>query len=73
MPARLSYKRIDPDVPKALDFVCDLMRSGKVPTELFLTHQWHFDEVPKAFPSFFRATLSKVSSRFLKSKRGYFI
>ncbi len=48
-PRAFSYKRIDPDVPKALDFVCDLMRSGKVPTELFLTHQWHFDEVPKAF------------------------
>jgi 2-desacetyl-2-hydroxyethyl bacteriochlorophyllide A dehydrogenase len=49
LPAAFSYKRISPDVPKALDFVCALMREGKIPTELFLTHQWHFDEVPKAF------------------------
>ncbi len=49
LPAAFSYKRISPDVPKALDFVCALMREGKIPTEIFLTHQWHFDEVPKAF------------------------
>jgi threonine dehydrogenase-like Zn-dependent dehydrogenase len=48
-PNNFVYKRIDPDVPKALRFVCDLMENGKVPTELFLTHKWHFDEVPAAF------------------------
>ena len=49
LPAAFSYKRISPDVPKALDFVCALMREGKIPTELFLTHTWHFSETPEAF------------------------
>ena len=44
-----SYKRIHPDVPKALDFVCALMKEGKIPTEIFLTHTWSFDQVPEAY------------------------
>lgn len=48
-PNAFLYKRIDPDVPKALQFVCDLMEDGKIPTELFLTHKWHFDDVAKAY------------------------
>lgn len=48
-PNNFTYKRIDPDVPKALQFVCDLMEDGKIPTELFLTHKWHFDDVANAY------------------------
>ena len=48
-PKSFAYQRIDPDVPAALDFICQLMFNGKVPTELFLTHIWHFDEVAAAY------------------------
>lgn len=48
-PRAFTYQRIDPDVPAALEYICDLMRQNKVPTELFLTHRWDFDQVPEAF------------------------
>ena len=48
-PRSFSYKRIDPDVPAALDFVCELMRKGAVPVDIFLTHKWRFDELPLAY------------------------
>ena len=48
-PRSFAYKRIDPDVPKALDCVCTLMKEGKVPTEIFLTHRWGFDRVAEAY------------------------
>lgn len=48
-PRQFTYQRIDPDVPAALDFVCDLIRQKQIPTELFLTHRWTFDQVPEAF------------------------
>ena len=49
LPTSFSFKRIGPDVPAALDFVCDLMRAGKISTEIFLTHTWNFSETPEAF------------------------
>ncbi len=48
-PLSFSYQRIDPDVPSALDFVCELMERGSVPTDVFLTHKWSFDEVAEAY------------------------
>ena len=48
-PRNFTYQRIDPEVPKALDFVCDLLRKDQVPVELFLTHKWTFDQVPEAY------------------------
>ena len=58
-PRSFSYKRIDPDVPRALDFVCKLMREGKVPTEILLTHRWNFDEVPEAYRTVRRGEVIK--------------
>lgn len=48
-PRSFAYKRIDPDVPEALDLVCTLMREGKIPAEIFLTHKWSFDQVAEAY------------------------
>ena len=63
-----TYKRIDPDVPKALQFVCDLMEDGKIPTELFLTHKWHFDDVAKAY-----AELEKAGAVYNLPKKGVYV
>ena len=48
-PRTFIYQRIDPDVPAALDYVCDLLQKDKIPVALFLTHRWIFDQVPEAF------------------------
>lgn len=40
--------RIDPQLPKRLDWVCSLLEAD-FPTEVFLTHQWDFDRVVEAF------------------------
>lgn len=58
-PRRFSYQRIDPDVPKALDAVCALLRQDKVPVDLFLTHKWSFEDVPNAFAAVRRGDVIK--------------
>lgn len=47
--AELSQKDRQIAELRALDFVCALMKEGKVPTEILLTHKWSFDEVPEAY------------------------
>lgn len=58
-PRAFIYQRIDPDVPAALDMVCDLMRQGKIPVDLFLTHKWSFDQTPEAFAAVCRGEVIK--------------
>lgn len=58
-PNAFSYQRIGPDVPSALDFVCDLIRQDKIPIDLFLTHKWEFDQVPEAFEAVCRGEVIK--------------
>ena len=48
-PESFVYKRINLDVPSALDFVCELMKKGQIPVGIFLTHKWNFDEVASAY------------------------
>ncbi|MBQ8659122.1 MAG: zinc-binding dehydrogenase [Clostridia bacterium] len=48
-PNTFLYQRIDPIVSEAIGEVCELLAADKVPVEVFLTHQWSFDEAPKAF------------------------
>ena len=50
---------IAPDVPKALDFVSTLLREDRINTELFLTHQWDFDQVPAAYEAVCRGDVVK--------------
>lgn len=40
---------MDPAVESALPFVIFLMREGKIPTDLFLSHVWNFDSLPEAY------------------------
>lgn len=58
-PKEFSYQRIGPDVPAAMDFVCDLMRRDQIPVDLFLTHKWSFDEVPEAYEAVCRGDVIK--------------
>ena len=58
-PKTFSYQRIGPDVPSALDFVCNLIRQNKVPIDLFLTHKWGFDQIPEAYEAVCRGDVIK--------------
>ena len=48
-PTHCKCRRIDPAVAEALPEVCRLLREGKLPTELFLTHRWELSQVAEAF------------------------
>lgn len=48
-PNDFCYRRIDPQISTALNEVCDLMKAGNFPTDLFMTHQWNFGQVPQAY------------------------
>lgn len=48
-PANFTCRRISPDVETALDKVCDLLYKDAFPCEVFLTHQWYWDEMPKGY------------------------
>lgn len=58
-PRRFTYVRIDPDVEKSLGMVCGLLKEDKVPSELFLTHQWDFEEVTEAYAQMRRGEVIK--------------
>jgi len=49
MPLSFNIKRISPKISDALDFVCEKLRNNEIPTDVFLTHKWNFDDVPKAY------------------------
>lgn len=49
MPSHYTNIRIGPKVGDALDYVCEKLRNNEIPTDVFLTHKWSFDEVPQAF------------------------
>ena len=49
MPEHFACRRIEPAVAEALPEVCRLLREGKIPTELFLTHYWPLSQVVEAF------------------------
>ena len=48
-PKHYNRRRVDPAVESALPFVISLMREGKIPTDLFLSHVWNFDSLPEAY------------------------
>lgn len=56
--------RIDPDVPKALSFVCDALIGGKIPVETILTHQWPLEEMPEAYRAVCRGEVIKGMVHF---------
>ena len=43
------YKRIDPIVRNTIGEMCELLKAGKVPVDIFISHKWNFDEAPEAF------------------------
>lgn len=48
-PVSFTCRRISPDVEKALEKVCDLLYKDAFPYEVFLTHQWEWEEMPKGY------------------------
>ena len=48
-PINFSYQHIDPETEKGIDEVCDLLYQNKIPTDIFITHKWSFEDAPKAF------------------------
>lgn len=49
MPGRFRYCRIDPRVKDAVETVTPLLKSGELPWEVIMTHQWDLDSLPEAF------------------------
>lgn len=58
-PINYSYQHIDPETDKAIDEVCDLLEKGKIPTDIFITHKWNFDDVVEAFNTLYTDTVIK--------------
>ena len=58
-PGAFRYQRIDPDVHAVIDEVCALLDTDKIPTEIFLTHRWSFEEAPEAFEQVRRGEVIK--------------
>jgi Zn-dependent alcohol dehydrogenase len=58
-PINYSYQHIDPETEKAIDEVCDLLEQGKIPTDIFITHKWNFDDVVEAFNTLYTDTVIK--------------
>jgi len=48
-PSSFRFIRISPDVESSLSKVCDMLYAGSFPYKTFLTHQWDWQDVPKAF------------------------
>lgn len=59
MPQKYINVRVGPKVGEALDFVCEKLRKGEVPVDVFLTHKWNFNSVPEAFNSVLKGEVIK--------------
>ena len=58
-PVNFTIRRINPAVDQVLEYVSTCLRDGTIPLEVFLTHQWTFDEVPEAFEQVRRGEVIK--------------
>lgn len=48
-PEKWTFQHIDPNPEEAIGEVCELLEKGKIPTNVFITHKWTFEEAIKAF------------------------
>lgn len=51
--------RIDPKVADSLTYVCDALQAGKIPVNVFLTHQWPFSDMIPAYEAVRRGDVIK--------------
>lgn len=58
-PAQFRQFRIDPEVWKTMPFVCEALEAGKIPVDLFLTHQWPLEKIPEAYAAVYRGEVIK--------------
>lgn len=48
-PVNFSYQHIDPETEKGIVEVSNLLENEKIPTDIFITHKWSFEDAPEAF------------------------
>ena len=58
-PINFSYQHIDPKTETAIDEVCELLEKDKIPTDIFITHKWNFDDATQAFNTLYTDTVIK--------------
>lgn len=63
-PINYSYQHIDPKTEEAIDEVCELLEKGKIPTDIFVTHQWSFEDAPQAFETVLSGNVIKGLIKF---------
>lgn len=63
-PADFSVRRIEPRVGETLQQVCQGLLDGKIPVDVFLTHEWPLDRMREAYESVCRGEVIKGMIRF---------
>lgn len=63
-PADFSVRRIEPRVGETLPQVCQSLLDGKIPVDVFLTHEWPLDRMREAYESVCRGEVIKGMIRF---------
>lgn len=68
-PRNYVYKRIDPEIRKSINWVCDILARDEVPVDKFVTHVWDFDHAVDGYHAVLRGEVVKGLVEIVPEKK----
>lgn len=59
IPICFVFKKIEPEVEGAVDYVAELLRNEQFPYQMLLTHQWKWEEMPTGYADIKKGSVIK--------------